>query len=206
MIELMDRLTRESGRGERSDAVANRQRILDAAREVFAQRGLDAEVREIAKRAGVGIGTVYRHFGSREGLLTALKVQSKEDLRRRLQSALETHEPATALRAIIRAGADACEQFGALAEAVLSGKLDKLGGGRGEFMELLTKLLRLGIQEGTFRSDLDVSLAAATLESIFTSGAFLELAAQRSYPAAADAVADFFLKAIAATPGLSEPA
>jgi len=65
-------------KSERSDAVANRERILEAARIVFARRGLDAEVREIAEEAGVGIGTLYRHFGSREGLLMALKQETKE--------------------------------------------------------------------------------------------------------------------------------
>ncbi len=192
----MAELTQATGRAERADATANRRRILEAAREVFARRGLNAEVREIAERAGVGVGTLYRHFESREGLLAALKQTTKESMLRRLQAGLETEEPAAALRAMIRVGAEACEQFGALAEAILSGRLDELDGGEAEMTELLTDLLRRGIREGAFRSDLDIHLAVAALESVFTSGAFLELAAQRSYAAAADAVADFFLAAI----------
>jgi len=183
-------------KSERSDAVANRERILEAARIVFARRGLDAEVREIAEEAGVGIGTLYRHFGSREGLLMALKQETKEALRRRLEAVVQTQKPVAALRAMIQAGAEACEQFGALTEAVLAGELDELGGGHDEFTELLANLLQRGIQEGVFRPDLEVPVAIAILESVFTSGAFLELAAQSSYPAAADSVADFFLKAI----------
>jgi len=109
---------------------------------------------------------------------------------------VQTQKPVAALRAMIQAGAEACEQFGALTEAVLAGELDELGGGHDEFTELLANLLQRGIQEGVFRPDLEVPVAIAILESVFTSGAFLELAAQSSYPAAADSVADFFLKAI----------
>lgn len=149
---------------------------------------------------------MYRHFESRDGLLAALKQTTKENMLRRLQAALETEEPATALRAMIRVGAEACEQFGALAEAILSGRLDELDGGEAEFRELLVNLLRRGMQERIFRSDLDVPIAVAALESVFTSGAFLDLAAQRSFSGAADAVADFFLNAVAEGPVRSDSA
>jgi len=192
----MVRLTQGPGKSERSDALANRQRILEAARDLFARRGLDAEIREIAERAGVGIGTLYRHFDSRDGLLAALKQEAKEDMLRRLQAVVETQEPATALRAMIRVGAEACQQFGALAEAILSSRLDALDSGEVEMTELLADLLRRGMEKGVFRSDLDVPVALAALKSVFTSGAFIELAGQRSFAAAADAVADFFLAAI----------
>ena len=216
ILEGMAELTHEGHRGERSDALANRQRILEAAREVFAHRGLDAEVREIAERAGVGIGTLYRHFESREGLLAALVHQAGEDLLRRVQAVVKTEEPRATLRAMIRAGAEFCEQFGALTEVLVIGELDKFHAGghdefhvdhpdfADEFRELLTDLLRRGMSDGIFRPDLDVSVAIAALESIFASGMMLALAARRSYPAAADAVADFFLSAIEA-PKRNEP-
>ena len=56
----------------RADAQRNRDRIVDAAREVFRERGYDASLDEVAKRAGVGPGTLYRHFPSRESLLDAV--------------------------------------------------------------------------------------------------------------------------------------
>ncbi|MBV9593311.1 MAG: TetR/AcrR family transcriptional regulator [Actinobacteria bacterium] len=56
----------------RSDAARNRGRVLDAAREVLAERGSDACIEEIAARAGVGIGTVYRHFGGKDALVDEL--------------------------------------------------------------------------------------------------------------------------------------
>jgi len=202
----MVRLTQGANRAERSDAVANYHRILEAAREVFARRGLDTEVREIAERAGVGVGTLYRHFGSREGLLAALIRQAEEELLRRLQAAAEAADPEAAVRAAIRATAEACDQFGALTETALARRLDKLGGGHAEFTELLANLLQQGIRKGVFRSDLDVPVAVAVLESIFTSGMLPALAAQRSYPGAADAIADFFLQALAKGPSPRERA
>ncbi|MGW5635001.1 TetR/AcrR family transcriptional regulator [Streptomyces sp. NPDC003832] len=56
----------------RADAERNRQRIIAAAQEVFAQRGLDVTLDEIAHHAGVGVGTVYRRFGNREELIEAI--------------------------------------------------------------------------------------------------------------------------------------
>lgn len=210
-------MTQRTPKAERSDALANRQRILKAAREVFARRGLDAEIREIAERAGVGIGTLYRHFESREGLLAALVHRAGEDLPRRIQAVVETEEPRAALRAMIHTGAEFCEQFGALTEVLLTDALDEFHpGGHDEFhashpdfaddfRELLANLLRRGMRDGIFRPDLDVSVAIAALKSVFTSGMLLALAAQRSYPEAADAVADFFLAAIEAPKRSEQP-
>jgi AcrR family transcriptional regulator len=181
---------------------------------VFARRGLDAEVRDIAERAGVGIGTLYRHFENREGLLGALIHQAGDDLVRRLQVVAKTEEPRAALRATIHTAAQFCEQFGALTEVVLAGKLTgELGefhpGGHEkfhannydfhhDFLAVLTDLLQRGMRDGIFRPNLDVPVAIAALESIFVSGMLLALSARRSYPAAADAVTEFFLNAIEA--------
>lgn len=190
-------LTQRSGRHERADAVANRGRILEAAREVFARRGLDAEVREIAERAGVGIGTLYRHFDSREGLLIALIQQAKGDILTRVQAAARTEDPAAALRTMVHAGAEACQQFGALTEAALAGQLQHLQGeAEGGFAEVAADLIEAGVRGGAFRKDLDVEVTVAMLKAAFSSGAIVELAAQRSYPEAADAFADFVLRAI----------
>jgi AcrR family transcriptional regulator len=59
----------------RSDARRNHQRVLVAARVVFAERGIDAQMDEIARKAGVGVGTVYRHFPDKRALLEALVVE-----------------------------------------------------------------------------------------------------------------------------------
>ena len=56
----------------RADAEANRERVLDAAAEVFVERGIDAPLNLIADRAGVGKGTLYRHFVDRDALIYGL--------------------------------------------------------------------------------------------------------------------------------------
>ena len=56
----------------RADARRNREELLDIARQVIAEEGVDASLRDIARRAGVGIGTLYRHFPTREALLAAV--------------------------------------------------------------------------------------------------------------------------------------
>ncbi len=56
----------------RADAQRNRERIVEVAREVFRERGYDASLDEVAKRAGVGPGTLYRHFPTRDALLDAI--------------------------------------------------------------------------------------------------------------------------------------
>ena len=56
----------------RRDAAANRQRLLDAAAQVFAEHGLEASVEEIARVAGVGMGTLYRRFPTKDALIAAL--------------------------------------------------------------------------------------------------------------------------------------
>lgn len=58
--------------GQRADAQRNRRKVLDTARDLFAERGLEIPVEEIARAAGVGVGTFYRHFPTKEDLLAAL--------------------------------------------------------------------------------------------------------------------------------------
>ncbi|HEY9243169.1 MAG TPA: helix-turn-helix domain-containing protein [Streptosporangiaceae bacterium] len=70
-----------AGTAMRADARRNRQRLLDAALQVYAERGADdASLDEIARRAGVGIGTLYRHFPTRRALLEAVYRDQVEDL------------------------------------------------------------------------------------------------------------------------------
>ena len=68
------------GSPKRADARRNRERVLVAAREVFAECGESTALEEIARRAGVGIGTLYRHFPSRQALLEALYVNEVEEV------------------------------------------------------------------------------------------------------------------------------
>ena len=68
------------GSPKRADARRNHERVLAAAREAFAEGGESTALEEIARRAGVGIGTVYRHFPNRQALLEALYVNEVEEI------------------------------------------------------------------------------------------------------------------------------
>jgi AcrR family transcriptional regulator len=72
----------------RRDAERNRQRILEAARDAFAEDGLAVTLDEIARRAGVGVGTVYRHFPTKDALVTALTEAHFERLAHTVEGAL----------------------------------------------------------------------------------------------------------------------
>src|SRR3954451_14584627 len=69
-------------RPKRADARRNYEKVLGAAREAFAEHGASTSLEEVARRAGVGIGTLYRHFPNRQGLLEALYVGEVEELSR----------------------------------------------------------------------------------------------------------------------------
>jgi AcrR family transcriptional regulator len=70
--EAVPPVDEQAPRAKRVDAQRNLHSLLQAAMEVFAQSGVDAPVREIAERAGVGVGTVYRHFPQRADLIVAV--------------------------------------------------------------------------------------------------------------------------------------
>jgi AcrR family transcriptional regulator len=110
-----------SARKPRADAARNRERILDAARAAFATRGTQASLDEIARSAGVGAGTLYRHFPTRDDLVQAVFVEGIETLQQHADELLDSDAPGDALAQWLRAqmvqGA-ACRGLGA--EAMLA--------------------------------------------------------------------------------------
>jgi AcrR family transcriptional regulator len=73
-------LTALAARPKRADARRNHDKLVAAAREVFAEQGTDATLEEISRRAGVGIGTLYRHFPARENLVEAAYLDGVEEI------------------------------------------------------------------------------------------------------------------------------
>src|SRR5712672_3010978 len=98
--------TAETLRKPRADAVRNRERVLEAAKEVFSAGSPGASLEAVAKRAGVGIGTLYRHFPTREALFEAVyrrEVQQLGDLAEKLKT---DAEPVDALRRWLRSNVE----------------------------------------------------------------------------------------------------
>jgi len=87
-----------SSRATRADAQRNRQRLLEVALDAFAKQGIDASLEAIARTAGVGIGTLYRHFPSREALALAAYQHDVERLCEAADELIETLAPDAALR------------------------------------------------------------------------------------------------------------
>lgn len=85
-------------RKPRSDAVRNRERVLEAAKAVFSAGGSDASLEAVAKRAGVGIGTLYRHFPTREALFEAVYRREVDQLSELAEQLKGAAAPVDALR------------------------------------------------------------------------------------------------------------
>jgi AcrR family transcriptional regulator len=93
----------------RADARRNRERIVSSGRELFARHGPEAQMDEIAAHAGVGIGTVYRHFPTKEALLTEMVRARFQEFAEIATSAEEIADPLEALQNVIRGSAEAVE-------------------------------------------------------------------------------------------------
>jgi AcrR family transcriptional regulator len=93
---------RRPARPLRADAARNREAVLGAAREVFAETGLDAPLEEIARRAGVGIGTLYRRFPSREQLVSAALIGKITEYAVAAEQALAESDPWAGFSAFAR--------------------------------------------------------------------------------------------------------
>ena len=94
-----------ASRPRRADAERNRSRILAAASELFAERGLDASMPELAERAGVGVGTLYRAFPDKDHLLGAVMAERLRWLAGEIEAALGAADPWTAFTDVIWKGA-----------------------------------------------------------------------------------------------------
>jgi AcrR family transcriptional regulator len=94
------------GRRPRTDAVRNRERVLEAAKAVFSAGGPDASLEAVARRAGVGIGTLYRHFPTREALFEAVYRREVEQLSELAEQLKNDADPVEALRKWLRSNVE----------------------------------------------------------------------------------------------------
>ncbi|MFV8242781.1 TetR/AcrR family transcriptional regulator [Mycolicibacterium peregrinum] len=85
-------MTEETPRVLRRDAERNRQRVLTAARELFAEKGLEATLNDVARHANVGVGTVYRRFATKEELIEAIFVDGMDQLTALAETALQQED------------------------------------------------------------------------------------------------------------------
>ncbi|MFJ9907179.1 TetR/AcrR family transcriptional regulator [Streptomyces sp. NPDC101152] len=114
--------TREAAipRVMRADARRNHDRLLTEARAAFAAHGTDASLEDVARRAGVGIGTLYRHFPNRHALLSAVFEDALNDLLARARELLTAPEPCTALVTWLREMVTHAGEYRGLSRALMS--------------------------------------------------------------------------------------
>ncbi|HEY4348376.1 MAG TPA: helix-turn-helix domain-containing protein [Gaiellaceae bacterium] len=122
----------------RSDAQRNRTLLLAAAREAFSERGVDVSADEIVERAGVGIGTLYRHFPNREALVDAIFEDRGEEVVAMFGRVLEVDDPAAGLWLLL-------EQMVEMqrADSTLKALLMRYPPSEGRFVEMRERLERL---------------------------------------------------------------
>lgn len=158
-------------RARAAEARRNRERLLAAATRAFTSGAGRVPLEEIAKEAGVGIGTLYRHFPTREALVAAVYRDQVERLRTGAQELLAAHPPARALRVWMDLFADwAVTKHGmidTLRVIISSGTLAS-GQMRSELVAIVRVFLDAGTAAGDLRADADPEVVAATLAGILS--------------------------------------
>ncbi len=141
----------------RADARANRRRLIEAARAAFAEGG-NVPLETIAARAGVGIGTLYRHFPKREALVEAVYRDQIDDLSAGADALLASHAPNVALRLWMDLFAEWATAKRGMVETLAamrrSGALN-FDASRREIEGILGRLLAAGREAGDLRADID---------------------------------------------------
>jgi len=139
----------------RADAQHNRERILQAAHEAFAESG-DASLNSIAKRAGVGAGTLYRHFPTREALILAVYRHDVQRLAESVPALLTEHPPLRALRLWFERLAEYVKIKHGLGDALNAATAqDIVSETYGSVTGAIGELLKAGEDAGSVRPGLD---------------------------------------------------
>jgi len=142
---------------KRADAVRNREKLLDAALETFAEAGTGASLEAVARRAGVGIGTLYRHFPTREALVEAAYRTEVDHLCAAADELLAELAPDEALAEWTERWIEYTATKRGMAEALNS----LVAGGsavrqdtRAQIVAAIERMMRAGVAAGTLRGDL----------------------------------------------------
>ena len=153
-------------RTPRADARRNRSRVLEAAIAAFAAEGLSVPVHEIARRAGVGTGTVSRHFPTKESLFEAIVSSIGDRLVALARQLVDTEEPGTALFVFLAAMVDEGAANRALSDAFAGVGFDVEAAAHGsdhDVLGVLRELLARAQRADAVRSDVDVADLKALL-------------------------------------------
>ncbi|MCA0060320.1 MULTISPECIES: TetR/AcrR family transcriptional regulator [unclassified Mesorhizobium] len=155
----------------RADAQRNRDRLVEVAASVFAERGIDASLEEIARRAGVGIGTLYRHFPTREHLVEVVYRREVEGLCAAADELATKHPSDVALEEWMRRFVDYIATKRGLATSLrilLTANANLYSDTSGRVSAALRRLVEAAVAEGTIRGDVDASDVLHALGGIYS--------------------------------------
>jgi AcrR family transcriptional regulator len=143
----------------RADAERNRQRLLAAAKDLFATRGLDVTLDDIARHAGVGTGTAYRRYPNKDALIDALMVDRIGELAQIARDCLEDPDPWLALTGYFQRALALQATDRGLKEVLFSSGRgrERSDQARQQIAPVVTKLVRRAVEAGAVRSDIAVS-------------------------------------------------
>jgi len=157
-------------RRPRADAARNRERLIEAASAAFATGAKDVSLEAIARDAGVGIGTLYRHFPTRDALVEVVHRDGLATVLARADELLAERDPATALRLwmddyarFVARKRGMAESLRALSQAGVIAASDT----RARVTDTLQKFLDAGVAAGSLRADVQAEDVAATLVGVF---------------------------------------
>jgi AcrR family transcriptional regulator len=142
--------------GLRADAARNRERIVAAAVEVFAERGLEASTAEIAQRAGVGEATLFRRFPTKDDLVTAIVAVMLEDAAAVATSCLEEEDPWRGVERFLYEMAERASEDHVISDSTKEQCMASpaLAGPRGHVLDLTAQLVRRAQAAGVVRGDI----------------------------------------------------
>ncbi len=164
-------MTDVDARALRADASRNREMVLAAATRAFASAETEPSMRAIAREAGVGIATLYRHFPTRESLVDAVYQDQVERLTLGARELLGQLPPAEAMRRWMDLFGDWLVtkhgMIGTLLAMIESGEI-ALAQTRAELLDVITTILDAGTAAGDLRADITAEDIAASLIGIFT--------------------------------------
>jgi AcrR family transcriptional regulator len=141
----------------RADAQRNLERILASARALFAERGAQAQMEDIAAHAGVGIGTLYRRFPTKESLMTALVRERFQEFAVIAEEVERTVDPAEALATVMRRHAEVVEHDAAFQLAMMnldSFHWDGIEEDKSVLLDAIARIIDRGKKVGAVRADL----------------------------------------------------
>lgn len=143
-------------RSLRADARRNREAVLDAASELFAQRGDNVQMEEIAARAGLGVGTLYRHFADKQALLAAIIGRRFQAMTTVARSADELEDPAAAFDALLVGYLESAAPDAAFRFAILGPEEPAWADIQAEkvaFAAIVDRIVRRAVAAGLLRAD-----------------------------------------------------